>query len=110
MPDLAESSPALCLGSSLRCRDPWQTLALAEPLMPVLGISRVTDITRMDRLGLPVFASVRPRSRTLHVHAGKGVNAVEARVGALMEAVEYAAAEPQRSSWERRRIDRKSVV
>lgn len=68
--------------------------------MPVLGISRVTDLTRMDRLGLPVFASVRPRGLTLRVHAGKGVDAVEARVGALMEAIEYAAAEPAASRWE----------
>jgi ribosomal protein S12 methylthiotransferase accessory factor len=95
---------ALRLGSSLRCRDPWQTLSIAQPLMRTLNISRLTDITRMDRLGLPVFASVRPRSRTLHVHAGKGVRPIEAKVGALMEAVEFAVAEPQCSHWERRRL------
>lgn len=67
--------------------------------MGPLGISRVTDITRMDRLGLPVFASVRPRSLTLRVNAGKGLRESEARVGALMEAIEHAAAEPQRSAW-----------
>lgn len=61
--------------------------------MAELGISRVTDITRMDRLGLPVFASVRPRGTTLRVHAGKGIRREEARVGALMEAIEYAVAE-----------------
>lgn len=89
------------LGSSLRTRSAAETLALATPLMPRLGISRVTDITRMDRLGLPVFASVRPRGRALCVNAGKGLHAVEARVGALMEAVEFAAAEPDRSTWRR---------
>lgn len=72
--------------------------------MPGLGISRVADITRMDRLGLPVFASVRPRGRALCVNAGKGVHPLEAKVGALMEAVEYAAAEPQRSAWVMRRL------
>lgn len=99
--------PLLQLGSSLRTRPPAETLAVATRLMPALGISRVTDITRMDRLGLPVFASVRPRGRALCVHAGKGVRALEAQVGALMEAVEYAAAEPGRSDWQRRtlRID-----
>ena len=61
--------------------------------MTDLGISRVTDITRMDRLGLPVSASVRPRGTTLRVHAGKGIRPEEARVGALMEAIEYAVAE-----------------
>lgn len=89
------------LHSSLRSRRPAATLAVAEALMPALGISRIADITRMDRLGLPVFVSVRPRGRTLRVHAGKGVDPVEARVGALMEAIEFAAAEPDTSRWER---------
>lgn len=61
--------------------------------MPLLGIARVTEITRMDRLGLPVYASIRPRGRTLRVHAGKGLTRGEARTGALMEAIEYAVAE-----------------
>lgn len=70
-----------------------QTLRAASGLMAVLGISRVTDITRLDRLGLPVYASVRPRGRTLRVHAGKGVVPADARIGALMEALEFAVAE-----------------
>ena len=81
------------LGTSLRCRPARETLWAAQRLMPALGISRVTDITRMDRLGLPVCASIRPRGRTLRVHAGKGLDLDEARAGALMEAVEYAVAE-----------------
>ncbi|NRF71537.1 YcaO-like family protein [Aquincola sp. S2] len=89
----------LRLNSSCRCRPPAETIERAFTLMSALGISRVTDITRMDRLGLPVFASVRPRGRTLRVHAGKGLQPIEARVGALMEALEYAAAEPQNSRW-----------
>jgi ribosomal protein S12 methylthiotransferase accessory factor len=66
-------------------------------LLPRFGITRVTEITRLDRLGLPVFISVRPRGRLLSVHAGKGVHADEARVGAMMEALEHAAAERHRS-------------
>jgi len=89
----------LRLGSSLRLRPPEETFERARALMPGLGISRVTDVTRMDRLGLPVYASVRPRGHALRVHAGKGLRHADARVGALMEAVEYAAAEPRRSAW-----------
>ena len=91
--------PALRQSSSLRCRDPRETYEVAAPLMSAFGISRVTDITRMDRLGLPVFVGVRPRSLTVHVHAGKGVHAAEARIGALMEALELAVAEPSGSRW-----------
>lgn len=87
------------LGSSLRCRRPEQTLRDAQALTQRLGISRVADITRMDRLGLPVFASVRPRGQVLRVHAGKGLEPLDARVGALMEAIEYAVAEPGCTRW-----------
>ncbi|MFL6682359.1 MAG: YcaO-like family protein [Burkholderiaceae bacterium] len=90
------------LGSSLRCNSAQETLARATPLMDRLGISRVTDITRLDRLGLPVHASIRPRGQALCVNAGKGVQTIEARVGALMEAIEFAVAEPQQSQWKRR--------
>ena len=62
------------------------------------GISRVTDITRLDKLGLPVHASVRPRGQGLRVHAGKGLRQAESRTGALMEALEFAAADPRRNA------------
>ena len=101
----------LCrLNSSYRSKRPARTLAIAEALMPKLGITRVTDVTRMDRLGLPVCISVRPRSATLRVHAGKGVDPLEARVGALMEAIEYAAAEPARSAWHPRTLSAADLV
>jgi ribosomal protein S12 methylthiotransferase accessory factor len=92
------------LGSSLRSCPAAATLARARRLMPALGISRVSDITRMDRLGLPVFASIRPLGRALCVHAGKGVRAEEAEVGALMEALEFASAEATRSAWQPQRM------
>ncbi len=86
-------------GSSFRLRPAEETLRIARAAMPTLGISRVTDITRMDRLGLPVYASVRPRAALLQVHAGKGLRPAEAEVGALMEAIEFAVAEPGHRSW-----------
>jgi ribosomal protein S12 methylthiotransferase accessory factor len=81
------------LGTSLRTRAAAETWRQLQRLQPSLGISRVTDITRLDRLGLPVFASIRPRGWTLRVHAGKGLDADEARIGALMEALETELAE-----------------
>ncbi len=61
-----------------------------------LGITRVTDITRLDRVGLPVYASIRPTAMpgSLCVNAGKGLRPIEAEVGAAMEAIEFALAEP----------------
>ncbi len=73
-------------------------------MMSRWGISRVTDLTRLDQLGLPVYASVRPRGKALCVHAGKGLRPEEARIGALMEALEFAVAEPQHSNWHGRSV------
>ena len=85
------------LSSSLRLQSAEATYERAARLMSRFGISRVTDITRLDKLGLPVHASVRPRGQGLRVHAGKGLREVESRVGALMEALEFAAADPRRN-------------
>jgi ribosomal protein S12 methylthiotransferase accessory factor len=62
------------------------------------GVVRVTDTTRLDRIGIPVFASIRPSAEpnSLCVHAGKGVRREEAKVGAYMEGIEFAAAEFRR--------------
>ena len=64
--------------------------------MDRLGISRVTDSTRLDRIGIPVFSSIRPSAAeaSLCVHAGKGTTTTEARTGALMEAIEFAFSDP----------------
>lgn len=61
--------------------------------MPILGITRCDDATSSDLLGVPVWFSHRPGGLTSQVHAGKGVQPLEARTGAVMEAVEYAVAE-----------------
>jgi len=83
-------------GSSLRAAPVSTTLRHAEDLGSRLGVTRVTDITRLDRIGMPVCASIRPgaMSGSLCVNAGKGVTVAEARAGAWMEAIEFALAEP----------------
>ncbi len=52
------------------------------------GVTRLADVTGLDCIGMPVFQSVRPRSRALSVHQGKGLTRETAMLGALMEAVE----------------------
>jgi ribosomal protein S12 methylthiotransferase accessory factor len=84
------------LSSSLRTTPPEVTRARAAALAPSLGITRVTDVTRLDRVGIPVYVSVRPSAvpGSLCVNAGKGLHPIEAEVGAYMEAIEFALAEP----------------
>ena len=87
---------SVLLGSSLRAVPPEVTLARAQKRAGALGITRVTDITRLDRVGIPVYASIRPAAAlgSLCVSAGKGLRPIEAEVGAYMEAIELALAEP----------------
>lgn len=58
-----------------------------------IPITRITDLSPLDRLRLPVFAAVTPCARDLTTHLGKGHDATAARVSALMEAVERTSAE-----------------
>lgn len=76
-----------------RVRPPAETWARLRPLLPVFGISRVANITGLDRLGIPVFTACRPNSRSLSVFQGKGPSADAARVSAVMEAYETWCAE-----------------
>lgn len=90
----------LRFSSSFRTERLEVTLSRARAVARQLGISRVTDITRLDCVGVPVFASIRPNALpgSLCVNAGKGISPAEAKVGAYMEAIEYAFAEYNRSS------------
>ena len=89
----------LFLPSSLRTVSAETTLLHAKKLAAVEGISRVTDTTRLDKIGIPVFASIRPAAKfgSLCVNAGKGLRPIDAQVGAFMEAIEFSRAEPDRS-------------
>jgi len=54
-----------------------------------LGVTRLADITDLDRIGIPVYSSVVPDSDdVLSVYNGKGARRVDAQAGALMEAIE----------------------
>ena len=66
-----------------------RALAAAE----LCGVTRLADITGLDRLGLPVWQAVRPAGRSLSVHQGKGPSPRAAKIGALCEAIEAHCAE-----------------
>jgi putative methanogenesis marker protein 1 len=72
-----------------------ETLARIEPKMSAAGVTRVADITGLDRIGLRVFSSIRPSAEggVVSVYNGKGTTAEEARVSAMMEAIERYSAE-----------------
>jgi ribosomal protein S12 methylthiotransferase accessory factor len=63
-------------------------LAAVLPFAQRMGITRVAVLTGLDVLGIPVVAAVRPNSRSIAVHQGKGVTLAAAKASAVMEAVE----------------------
>src|SRR5512133_467650 len=72
-----------------------KTLARIEPLVPVAGITRVADITSLDRIGIPVFSCIRPTADdgAITVYNGKGATVEESRISAIMEGIERYSAE-----------------
>lgn len=57
------------------------------------GITRLADITGLDRIGIPVVQAVRPLARSNAVNQGKGLQLEQAAVSAIVEALETEAAE-----------------
>ena len=65
------------------------------------GITRVGDLTGLDDLDLPTWFACRPNSRSLSVSQGKGLSHNQARISAIMEAIEGAVAEQPKRLVER---------
>jgi YcaO-like protein with predicted kinase domain len=75
-------------GGTHRLIPPEETLRRVRPLMGVMGITRIANITGLDRLGIPTVTVCRPNARSLSVSQGKGLDLDSARASGLMEAVE----------------------
>ena len=72
-----------------RCVSAAETVANIRSVAESLGVTRLADITGLDRIGIPVYSSIVPDSRDiLSVYNGKGLRPVDAKAGALMEAIE----------------------
>jgi ribosomal protein S12 methylthiotransferase accessory factor len=75
---------------------PEQTLERIWAAAPTVGLTRLADVTGLDRIGIPTVVGYRPNSPTLTVSGGKGFTTVAAMVSAGMEAVEIWHAENAR--------------
>lgn len=71
-----------------RTVSPAATVARVSPSMRDMGITRVANVTGLDRIGIPVVMVCRPNSRSIAVSQGKGLDLDAARASGLMEAVE----------------------
>lgn len=76
-----------------RAVSPTQTLENLRPLMREAGITRIANITGLDRVGLPVALAIRPNAWSLSASSGKGLDWPSAAASAAMEAFEFYHAE-----------------
>ena len=76
-----------------RIRHPEETLANLAPILSSIGITRVANVTGLDRIGIPVVMVVRPNSRSVSVSQGKGTTLSAAKASGIMESVESYVAE-----------------
>jgi YcaO-like protein with predicted kinase domain len=76
-----------------RTVDPATTLARVQPHLASMGITRVANVTGLDRIGVPVVMVSRPNARSLAVSQGKGLTLEAAKASGVMEALELYHAE-----------------
>jgi ribosomal protein S12 methylthiotransferase accessory factor len=82
------SAPKGFTNGTHRTRSPEETFAVYAPHMAAMGITRIANVTGLDRIGLPVCTAIRPNARALSTAQGKGRTLAAARTSALMEAIE----------------------
>jgi thioglycine synthase len=72
-----------------RAKSVRETLNFIKPICSKIGVSRVSDITFLDKLYIPNYSAILPGTRdTIWVYSGKGGSKIEASASALMEAIE----------------------
>lgn len=74
--------------ASHRCRTPQDTIAHVMPFAAAFGITRIGNLTGLDRTGIPVVVVCRPNARSSAVFHGKGIDLAAAKASGIMEAIE----------------------
>jgi YcaO-like protein with predicted kinase domain len=83
-------SPKYAAYGVVRTVPPRETIRRLLPMMKAIGVTRIADVTGLDRVGIPNFTTVRPREPGFGIsyYNGKGATRSAAKAGALMEALE----------------------
>lgn len=93
MPEGKEGLPKGHLAGTHRAIAPAETVARLGPHLSHFGITRVANVTGLDRIGVPVVMVCRPNARSLAVSQGKGLTLDAAKASGIMEAIELSHAE-----------------
>ena len=73
------------------------TLENTKDQIKKIGVTRIADITNLDRIGIPIFSVIRPSAAkgAISIYSGKGSTEQRARISAIMEGFERCLAERQ---------------
>lgn len=76
---------------------PSKTIEINEDKLKTAGITRIADITDLDRIGLPIYTAIRPTAEEggVSIYGGKGISKDHAKASAMMEGFERYSAERQ---------------
>lgn len=96
---LFKRSRKILQGSTHRSKSISDTLrkAGAKKILKHIGVTRISDITGLDFIGIPTYSAIRPISHlryptelfsSISVSNGKGITKPQAKVSAIMEAIE----------------------
>jgi len=87
--------PVTYFGCTHRAIPPKQTIKNVEGKLKTAGVTRIAEITHLDRLGIPVYSAIRPGAAdgAVSIYAGKGATKSQAKASAMMEAFERYSAE-----------------
>lgn len=87
--------PVKYFGCTHRAIPPKITIKNVEGKLKRAGVTRIAEITHLDRLGIPVYSAIRPGAAegAVSIYAGKGATKNQAKASAMMEAFERYSAE-----------------
>lgn len=78
-----------------RSKNLEETYILIKNITDKIGVTRIADITKLDKVGIPVYSCIRPESKkgSISVYNGKGSTKKAAKISAIMESIERYSAE-----------------
>ena len=82
------ATPKGYVDTAHRLVPPTKTLERVTPYLPVMGITRIANVTGLDTIGIPVVMVTRPNSRSISVSQGKGFDVPSAKASGVMESIE----------------------
>lgn len=95
MPEIKIDRSLSYIEGTQRVYDEAATLENTKDQIKKIGVTRIADITNLDRLGIPIFSAIRPSAApgAISIYSGKGSTEQRARISAIMESFERCLAE-----------------